>query len=231
MADVTPENIFAAINTSFLVTLSILVFCKRFLSIFLSKKENNICIFSNASRICFSGSRKRKSKKYNQHSRQKYYRFGFVTTIMKDFFSHFYKAIGAVVYWAVGYAFGEGSDNNPFIGYKHFFLIDTDSSEYASYFSHYVFAATASTIVSGAIAERTAIIGYFAFTTAMIGFIYPVVTHWVWNDNGWLSNLGYIVSFLENQVLPQINVIYLFFLNERIMLEALLFIVLVVLPL
>lgn len=120
-----------------------------------------------------------------------------ITNLTTANFSCFLLALGAIIYWAIGYAFGKGADDSPFIGYSHFFLMDTKSTEYAAYFSNYVFAATAATIVSGAIAERTAIFAYFSFTTLMIGFIYPVVTHWVWSDNGWLADLGYIVSLCD----------------------------------
>jgi len=99
---------------------------------------------------------------------------------------------GALAYWTLGYAFAFGSDNNAFIGTDKFFLINTDASEYSSYFFAYVFAVTASTIVSGALAERTRLLAYFWFTAWMNMWIYPVVSHWVWSDSGWLSELGYV---------------------------------------
>merc|ERR1712100_656316 len=61
--------------------------------------------------------------------------------------------------------------------------------EYAAYFVAYVFAAAASTIVSGALAERSKLHAYLIFTFFMTGFIYPVVSHWVYSDNGWLNEL------------------------------------------
>lgn len=102
--------------------------------------------------------------------------------------------LGALAFWAVGWAFAYGADGNPFIGYKQFFLSSTESRYYARFFNAYVFAATSATIVSGAIAERVHLMSYFVFTFIMTGFIYPVVVHWVWSSNGWLNNLGYIVS-------------------------------------
>jgi len=59
-------------------------------------------------------------------------------------------AIGAVVYWATGWAFGfgrYGSDSNEFIGYREFFLSETDGGRLAYFFFEYTFACTSATIV------------------------------------------------------------------------------------
>jgi Amt family ammonium transporter len=111
--------------------------------------------------------------------------------------------IGAIVWWMVGMgtAFGDsGSDaGNVFIGTANngaesFFAAGWSSLEsqnngqtIALWFFQYAFAAAAATIVSGAIAERTQLKAYLLYTVVITALIYPVVAHWVWCDNGFLS--------------------------------------------
>lgn len=100
-------------------------------------------------------------------------------------------SVGAIVYWAIGFglAYG-GSTLGGFIGYGEFFFNNPDRS--VEWFFQVVFAATAATIVSGAMAERTKFSAYLMYTPFITGLIYPVVTHWVWSGQGWLGDLGFI---------------------------------------
>jgi Amt family ammonium transporter len=96
--------------------------------------------------------------------------------------------IGAVAFWAVGWgiAYGlTGEESNGFVGDGDFFLRGFD--DYASWLFQFAFAATAATIVSGAMAERTQFRGYLFYTVFITALIYPVVVHWAWDGNGWMS--------------------------------------------
>ena len=53
----------------------------------------------------------------------------------------------------------------------------------------FVFAATAATIVSGAIAERCQFFSYFMYSIIITGWVYPPVSHWAWDGSGWLAEV------------------------------------------
>lgn len=102
---------------------------------------------------------------------------------------------GAIVFWTVGYAFAFGEPAGDFIGYGNFALSRWrdgssqygDSSQYPFFFFQMTFAATGASIISGAVAERCAINTYFIYSLFVVGWIYPVIAHWVWSSQGWLS--------------------------------------------
>ena len=58
----------------------------------------------------------------------------------------------------------------------------------ASWFFQMVFAATASTIVNGAVAERVQFRGYLIYSASFTGLLHPILSHWAWSGTGWLGN-------------------------------------------
>ncbi len=98
---------------------------------------------------------------------------------------------GAVIYWAVGWAVMYGASAAGIIGGSQFFLVGADSTVLRDWMFQVVFAATAATIVSGAMAERTKFTSYLIYTVFISGLIYPVSGHWIWSGSGWLGALGF----------------------------------------
>ncbi len=96
--------------------------------------------------------------------------------------------VGILAFFATGWAFAFGESGGWFIGTSNFFLQDLDLaaipegglSPGTSFFFQAVFAATAVTIASGAMAERTKYWSYVIFSAVMCAFIYPVIVHWTW---------------------------------------------------
>ncbi|NLD99306.1 MAG: ammonium transporter [Fibrobacter sp.] len=110
-------------------------------------------------------------------------------------------ALGSVVYWALGFGLMFGTSMLGFCGKDSFFLVDgipgTNDWPFAFFIFQTVFAATAATIVSGAMAERTKFVSYLVYTVVISAFIYPVFGHWAWGSflgksTGWLESLGFI---------------------------------------
>ncbi|MBI2164204.1 MAG: ammonia permease, partial [candidate division NC10 bacterium] len=92
-----------------------------------------------------------------------------------------------------GLLFVTGADNSPAMGdaYKGVYsaINWTGVPLWAKFFFQLVFAGTAATIVSGAVAERIHFRAFIIFSFVMVGVIYPVVGHWIWGG-GWLAKLG-----------------------------------------
>lgn len=98
--------------------------------------------------------------------------------------------IGSLGFWAIGYTIMYGDTVGSLIGSPSLFF--SDAANMHNLFFQTVFAATAATIVSGAIAERTKFTTYLIFSMIMTVVIYPISGHWVWQGEGWLTNLGFI---------------------------------------
>lgn len=113
-----------------------------------------------------------------------------VNILMKNFADF---SIGVLVFWLVGYTIMFGEDIGGFIGKISFFFNSNGINgitDKASLMFQTVFAATAATIVSGAMAERTKFGIYLIISLMVTLIIYPISGHWIWGG-GWLSNLGF----------------------------------------
>ncbi|MDR2522026.1 MAG: ammonium transporter [Spirochaetaceae bacterium] len=112
-----------------------------------------------------------------------------VNIIMKNLMDF---CLGSIVYWAIGWGLMYGKDAlGGLIGTSEFFKnVMDDPAYYRNWFFQVVFAATAATIVSGAVAERTQFKAYLVYTCFISAVIYPVSGHWIWG-RGWLSTMGF----------------------------------------
>ena len=100
--------------------------------------------------------------------------------------------IASLGFWAFGYAlmFGGGAAAG-IIGLEGFFLANFADGDLVGWFFQMVFAGTAATIIAGAMAERTKINAYFAYSFIVGALIYPIYGHWAWSESGWLAYMGF----------------------------------------
>jgi ammonium transporter, Amt family len=135
---------------------------------------------------------------------------GVVNALLENFID---AGLTAIIFWAVGFGVAFGTDSGGVIGTDNFFLSKAISINEGTiiyhtiaeanpdvaypnltvltfFFFQFAFAATASTITTGAMAERTDYIGDLIYTGLMAAITYPVIVHWVWGG-GWLFDRGF----------------------------------------
>ena len=109
-------------------------------------------------------------------------------------------AFGSLAYWLIGFGLMFGVTATGWFGTNGFlfsdFAKDGDPWLYAFWMFQVVFAATAATIVSGAMAERTKFVSYLIYSVVISALIYPIFGSWAWGSlyhgGGWLEGLGFI---------------------------------------
>ena len=111
-----------------------------------------------------------------------------INVIMKNYTD---MCFGAIVFWGLGYGLMFGTSSG-FFGTDGFAPSQGDGKEFALLFFQMMFAATAATIVSGALAERIRFVPYVFAAMIITGVIYPVYGSWVWNESGWLATRGFV---------------------------------------
>ncbi|MBA4191896.1 MAG: ammonium transporter [Planctomycetaceae bacterium] len=112
-----------------------------------------------------------------------------INVIMKNYCD---MCVGALGFWAVGYGLMFGLSPTGWFGTTKFAPNSAEPFEYTLLFFQMMFAATAATIVSGALAERIRFNAYLVGSFMITTLIYPIYGSWAWNDNGWLKQLGFI---------------------------------------
>lgn len=125
---------------------------------------------------------------------------GVVNSLMENFMD---ACIGGLTFFAVGFAVAFGASSGGLFGTSNFFLSEALTfsngevaygegvSMFVIFFFQYAFAATAGTIATGGMAERTNFWGKIIYTIIVAAIIYPVVVHWVWSGEGWLFNADF----------------------------------------
>jgi Amt family ammonium transporter len=125
-----------------------------------------------------------------------------INVTMKNFMDF---GFATLAYLFIGFAVMFGNSHNGWFGTGPFWLSQYDSSSpvWAFWIFQAVFAGTATTIVSGAMAERTKFMGYVVFSIFFSALIYPLVGHWGWGGaaegmaegfgagKGWLAAMGF----------------------------------------
>jgi Amt family ammonium transporter len=112
-----------------------------------------------------------------------------VNVIMKNYCD---MCVGALGFWLVGYGLMFGVSPTGWFGTTKFAPNSGEPFEFSLLFFQMMFAATAATIVSGALAERIRFNAYLVGSFLITTFIYSLYGSWAWNENGWLKQIGFI---------------------------------------
>ncbi len=128
-----------------------------------------------------------------------------VNVIMKNYSDI---CFGSIAFCLVGFGIMFGTNPNGLFGIDHFFMNSFTNYDYSLLFFQTMFAATAATIVSGAMAERTQFFPYLMGSILIMGLIYPFYGSWAWGSlyegSGWLKELGF-VDFAGSTVVHSIG--------------------------
>jgi len=116
-----------------------------------------------------------------------------INVVMKNYTD---ACVGSIVFWLVGFGLMFGSNPSGWFGVDHFLPGNLTSYDYAFILFQTMFAATAITIASGAMAERTHFHAYLIGAIVTTAIIYPVFGSWAWGSyfdgKGWLAKMGFI---------------------------------------
>ena len=110
--------------------------------------------------------------------------------------------LGTVAFFIIGYNLLCGVGNK-FIGWG-LNPFDFENTDWYGFVFNLVFCATAATIVSGAMAERTKFIAYCIYSFIISLIVYPIEAHWVWGGTAWLTEMGY-VDFAGSSVIHMVG--------------------------
>ncbi len=115
-----------------------------------------------------------------------------INVIMKNFADI---CIGSLAFWALGYGLMFGTNSTGLFGTDQFFVQASDPGTMLDIVYQLLFAATAATIVSGAVAERIRFVPYLIGAATIMMVIYPIFGAWAWGgegeNQGWLAELGF----------------------------------------
>ena len=98
-------------------------------------------------------------------------------------------AVGSIIFWILGFGLMFGDTIGGFLGTPYILDAFSENTDFVWVIFQTVFCATAATIVSGAMAERTKFSSYLIYSFCISAVVYPIVGHWIWGD-GWLANLA-----------------------------------------